>query len=139
MAEDDRCNEIFENQNSSATVTGIGDDSAPRAIDSYSGASMLVLQALMGSQGMAPQADAITSDVQLQNTSDDSAWRVAMHNEDGNMRLLLLLVAREDPAAAATMQSQVTTTTAGDDSALRVQAAYLQGKVDALHWLVAHP
>jgi hypothetical protein len=130
---------IYQSQESSTSLQGLGDDSAVRAIASYSEASMQVLRAIASEQGLGSKADAIVADVQTSNVSDDSAWRVAMRNEDGNMRLLLSLVAREDPVAAAKIQTDQSTATIGDDSALRAQEAYLQGKVDALHWLVYHP
>jgi hypothetical protein len=62
-----------------------------------------------------------------------------MRNENGSMRLLLLLVSQEDPVAAAKIQSDADTSVIGDDSALRAQDAYHQGKIAALHWLVCHP
>jgi multidrug efflux pump subunit AcrA (membrane-fusion protein) len=129
----------FDTESRSATLDGIGDDSAIRAIDSYSKASMQVLLAIVSAQGLGSKADAIVSDVRMQNVGDDSAWRVAMRNENGSMRLLLLLVSQEDPVAAAKIQSDADTSVIGDDSALRAQDAYHQGKIAALHWLVCHP
>jgi len=129
----------FDTQSRAATLAGIGDDSAIRAIDSYSEASMQVLRAIVTAQGLGAKADAIISNVQTQNIGDDSAWRVAMRNEEGNMRLLLMIVSQEDPATAAKIGADAQALTIGDDSALRAQEAYLQGKIDALHWLVSHP
>jgi hypothetical protein len=131
--------QTFDGHDRAALMQGIGDDSAPRAMDRYSDASMRVLQAIVSEQGLGAKAHVIISDVQMQNVGDDSAWRVAMRNEEANMRLLLLLVAEEDPATASKMEADATNATIGDDSALRAQQAYYQGKVDALHWLVCHP
>jgi hypothetical protein len=129
----------FDTQSHAAVLAGIGDDSAIRAIDSYSDASMQVLRAIVSAQGLASKADGIISDVQTQNIGEDSAWRSAMRNENGSMRLLLLMVSQEDPATAASIQSTADTAIIGDDSALRAQEAYDQGKVDALRWMVGHP
>ena len=131
--------QAFETHDRAATLQGIGDDSAVRAIDTYSEASMRIICAIVTEEGLGSKADGIVSDVQMHNIGDDSAWRSAMRNEDGSMRLLLLLVGQEDPATASRIQAEETREVSGDDSALRAQDAYLQGKVDALHWLVSHP
>lgn len=70
-------------------------------------------------QGLDAKAQAVTSGAETSNVGEDSAWRAAMRNEDGNMELLLLLVARQDPALPAKIQSIANIALIGEDSASR--------------------
>ena len=117
---------------------GSAGDSAPQAVDGCSDAVMHVLAAIVSARGQARAQDRVDRN-RADNAGETSAWRSAMRNEEANLDLLLLTVGAADPTKAAAIRSEATSSTVTDDSALRAHEDYLQGQVDALHWLVSHP
>jgi hypothetical protein len=113
--------------------------SAPQAIDAYSEAAMHVLAAILSARGSEGAANAYVRDVMTAAVGETSAWRSAMRNEEANLNLFLLLIDAGDHAKASQIRSSLTTAAVGEDSALRSQEDDLQGQVDALDWLIAHP
>jgi hypothetical protein len=113
-----------------------GDDSAIRAIDAYSSAMMNALRLIASSICGAEGPDAVMTDVSIAQIGEDSAWRSAMKNCDGSMKLLLLILDHDGGDQSKRIRDEAFTEAIDDDSALRVQSQYRQGMVDAVAALI---
>ncbi len=129
----------FRRTAQSARLDSSADDSAPRAICTFTNASMTVLQQIVASRGREARATTVVNSASLLNASEDSAWRASMHNREAIMELLLALFPPEAKAKAEGIRSSISLETNTDDSALRAQSQYIQGIVDALSALIQMP
>lgn len=129
----------FRRTAQSARLDSSTDDSAPRAICTFTNASMTVLQQIVASRGREARATTVVNSASLLNASEDSAWRASMHNRQAIMELLLAVFPPAARAKADGIRSSISLETDTEDSALRAQSQYIQGIVDALAALIQLP
>lgn len=129
----------YASERSQVLTRLVGQNLAPSMSCAYSTGSLGVFRRLLARRGLGTKAANVTTEVTLSNLGDDSAWRIAMNNAEGNMELVLTLLALRDEPAAANIRRDARSAAALDDSALRVQSRYKQGIVDALHLMIQNP
>ena len=70
------------------------ENSAPRMSCAYSAGSPAIFRRLLARRALGSETGAVTTSVNLSNSGDDSAWRVAMNNSEGNLEMVLTLLAQ---------------------------------------------
>jgi hypothetical protein len=122
----------FDKVQADADLATAGDDSAIRAIDSYSSAQMNALRLITSSICGPRGPDGVIADISIAQIGEDSAWRSATRNCEGSMKMLLLLLDHDGSDKAKSIRNETFIAAVDDDSTLRVQSQYRQGMVDVL-------
>jgi len=126
----------FSEEQKSTTSRLVADDSAPRAISEYTGASMRMLKLIVSAHGHSDQASKIVTPVESEELFEDSAWRAAAQHRQANMQLLLALFPAEKAREAASIQLSAIRSVIGDSSAMQDDIGYQRGVIASLHGLI---